>query len=222
MMLIDNKFELSIPTHIKFTLYKFDYIDSIIISRILKECKNWNTDNTDVYTIKVDSFKSALLGNRRLKSEISKIKQSGLLSSPDNKPNTVGFIWSILDKLPNLEWLSFNISYDKKFTRLIKIEKQQILNFYFKIEEGVFDLTKIFDRKSLDTINKKIIEFGLMPNKYLERFPYFYMQTSFLFDILGELEMDGILETFELLDSIDPKLEEDDPTLLVITDYTSY
>jgi len=222
MMLIDNKFELEIPTHIKFTLYKFDYIDSIIISRVLKECKNWNTGENEIYTIKVNSFKAALLNNRRLKNEINKAKESGLLSRPDNKPNSVTFLWSILDKLPNIEWLSFNISYDKTFTRLVRLEKQKVLNFYFKIEEGVFNLCKIFDREALDIINKKIIQFGLMPNKYLERSPYFYMQASFLFEVLEDLEMEGELETFEILDSIDPKLEEDDPMLLIITDYTSY
>jgi hypothetical protein len=221
-MLIDNKFELEIPTHIKFTLYKFDYIDSIIISRVLKECKNWNTGENEIYTIKVNSFKAALLNNRRLKNEINKAKESGLLSRPDNKPNSVTFLWSILDKLPNIEWLSFNISYDKTFTRLVRLEKQKVLNFYFKIEEGVFNLCKIFDREALDIINKKIIQFGLMPNKYLERSPYFYMQASFLFEVLEDLEMEGELETFEILDSIDPKLEEDDPMLLIITDYTSY
>jgi hypothetical protein len=61
-----------------------------------------------------------------------------------------------------------------------------------------------------------------MPNKYLDRSPYFYMKSSLLFDMLGQLEMDGTLNTFDLLDQIDPKLEEDDPILLVITDYTSY
>ena len=40
MMLIDNKFELEIPTHISFTLYSNDYIDGLIISRVKHECKN--------------------------------------------------------------------------------------------------------------------------------------------------------------------------------------
>ena len=40
--------------------------------------------------------------------------------------------------------------------------------------------------------------------------------------ILGQLEIDGTLGTFDLLDHIDQKLEEDDPTLLVKTDYTPY
>lgn len=221
MMLIDNTFELNIPTHIKFTLYKFDYIDGIILSRVLKECKNWSTE-PGLYTIKVDSFKSAILNNKRLKTEILKIKENGLSENPDIKPNSATFLWTILNKLPNIEWLSFNISYDKKFTRLVKIENQKILNFYFKIEEGIFDLTKLFDRPSLDIINKKIIEYGIMPNKYLERSPYFYLETSFLFDILAELEYDGILNVIGVLDNIDPKLEEDDPLLLVITDYTPY
>ena len=103
-----------------------------------------------------------------------------------------------------------------------KFENKEILNFFFKIEEGIFNLTKVFDRKSLDIINRKKIEFGLMPNSYLDRLPYFYLKASVLFDILIELEADGSLNTFDLLDQIDHKLEEDDPLLLVITDYTSY
>lgn len=222
MMLIDNTFEFGIPTHISFTLYKFDYIDSIIITRVLKECKNWNTNKENTYTIKTDSFKAALLGSKRLKTEIDKTQLRGLTPTPNLKPNTISFLWSIIDRLPNVEWLTFDISYDKKFTRLIKIEKREVLSFYFKIDEGIFDLTKVYDRESLDIINKKIIQFGIMPNKYLDRSPYFYMKSSLLFDILGQLEIEGTLNTFDLLDQIDPKLEEDDPILLVVTDYTSY
>jgi hypothetical protein len=96
------------------------------------------------------------------------------------------------------------------------------MSFYFKIEEGIFDLTQVFGRSQLDIINKKIIEYKIMPNKYLERSGYFYMQASLLFEILGQLEIDGTLSTFDLLDHIDQKLEEDDPVLLVKTDYTPY
>jgi hypothetical protein len=222
MMLIDNTFEFGIPTHISFTLYKFDYIDSIIISRVLKECKNWNTTNENTYTIKVDSFKSAIIGSKRLRTEIQKTEIHGLSPMPGLKPNSISFLWAILERLPNLDWLTFDISYDKKFTRLIKIENKEVQSFYFRIDEGIFDLTRVYDRTSLDVINRKIIQFGVMPNKYLERLPYFYMKASVLFDVLGQLEMDESLNTFELLDQIDPKLEEDDPILLVITDYTPY
>lgn len=222
MMLIDNTFELSIPTHIQFTLYKFDYIDSLIISRVKNECKNWS-DEIDVYSVDIDSFRAAINGNKRLKMEIEKAKIYGLSQSPDIKPNSIYFLYSIMERLVNLEFLTFKVSYDKKFSRMVKVESHKhVQSFYFKINEGVFDLTKVYDREQLDIINKRIIEFGMMPNKYLERSPYFYMKANALVDLLGSLEMDGILETFELLDHIDSKLEEDDPVLTVITDYTSY
>jgi hypothetical protein len=223
MMLIDNKFELGIPTHIYFTLYKFDLIDSIIISRVIKECKNWNeSGDENLFTVDVESFKSAIRGNKRLDHEITKAEVDGLAAMPGNKPNSVTFLWSIIERLENLEWMTFSISYDKKFSRVVKIENKEIMSFYFKIEEGIFDLTQVFQRSQLDIINKKIIEYKIMPNKYLERSSYFYMKASLLFEILGQLEIDGTLGTFDLLDHIDQKLEEDDPTLLVKTDYTPY
>lgn len=223
MMLIDNKFELGIPTHIYFTLYKFDLIDSIIISRVIKECKNWNeSGDENLFTVDIESFRSAVKGNKRLSTEITKAEINGLLAMPGNKPNSITFLWSIMERLENLEWMTFSISYDKKFTRMVKIDHKEVMSFYFKIEEGIFDLTQVFQRSQLDIINKKIIDFNIMPNKYLERSPYFYMKASLLFDILGQLEIDGTLSTFDLLDHIDQKLEEDDPTLLVKTDYTPY
>jgi hypothetical protein len=222
MILIDDTFELGIPTHISFTLYKFDYIDGIIISRVLRDCKNWSLNNEEIYTVDVDSFKAAIIGNKRLKSELLKSKSHGMKPPPNVKPNSISFLWSIINKLHNLKWLSFNISYDKIFTRLVKFDNKKMLNFYFKIDEGVFDLTKIFKSKDLDIINKKMIEFGVIPNKYLDRRHYFYIKTTLFFDILGQLEIDEVLNTFDLLDIINPKLEDDDPLLLVITDYTPY
>ena len=222
-MLIDNKFELGIPTHIYFILYKFDHIDSMIISRVIKECKNWNTDTDEsLFTVDVESFKSSLKGNKRLNKEIVKAEADGMFGMPGTKPNSITFLWSIIEKLENLKLLTFSVSYDKKFTRVLKIENKEVLSFYFKIEVGIFDLTQIFERSQLDIVNKKVIEYNIMPNKYLERSPYFYMKASLLFDILGQLEIDGTLSTFDLLDHIDEKLEQDDPTLLVKTDYTPY
>ena len=61
-MLIDNKFELGIPTHIMFTLYKYDYFDSIIINRVKKECKNLSKIDGEI-TVKLSSFLTAGLLN---------------------------------------------------------------------------------------------------------------------------------------------------------------
>jgi hypothetical protein len=223
MMLIDNTFELGIPTHIKFTLFKYDYFDSIIISRVKKECKNLNlSKDGNEYTVKVSSFLNAIKTSKRLRTEIEKAENSGFLPNPALKPNSVYFIVSILSKLENLEFLTFSVNDDKKYTRLVKGESGHVLSFYFSILEGIFDLTQLLDRKELDIFNKTLIEYRIMDNKYLDRKPYFYMKASALLDILTSMEVDGKLDAYGIIDQIDPKLEEDDPTLVVKTDYTPY
>ena len=221
-MLIDNTFELGIPTHIKFTLFKYDYFDSIIINRVKKECKNYSKISGE-YCIKKSSFLNAIKTSKRLNKEIIKSSDFGYVPSPSLKPNSIYFLWSIFGRLENLEWLTFSVNDDKKYTRLIKNESGlPILSFHFSILEGIFYLTQLLDRKELDLFNKTLIDFKILENKYLERKPYFYMKATAILDILTSMEVEGKLSTFHLIDHIDPKLEEDDPILIVKTDYTPY
>ena len=71
MMLIDNTFELEIPTHIAFTLYKHDYIDNLIISRVKKECKN-ESDNASEFIVSLDQFEKAMHTSAFLRAQIQK------------------------------------------------------------------------------------------------------------------------------------------------------
>ena len=66
------------------------------------------------------------------------------------------------------------------------------------------------------------MDVGIMKNKYLERSAYFYIKATVLFDILSDLDEAQILEAFDVITAVDPKIEEDDPILLVKTDYTPY
>jgi hypothetical protein len=216
-MLIDSEFHYSIPTKIRFTLNKFNIIDNLIISQVSKECKNYNPTEGQ-YLIKVEDFKKSLLSNRRLKYDIE--NRNSL--SEDNSFSSVAILWKIIEKFKNLEFISFNVSLDEKFTRLAKLENKNFLVFNFKIDQGTFDLTKIFDIHQLKVINKRFIELGYISNKYLLRNSYFYIPTVDCFDILAELEIEGLLSTLDILDTLDPKLEDDNPILLVKTDYSLY
>ena len=59
MMLVDNRFELEIPTHIAFTLYKNDYVDNLIISKVKKECKNKSKKDNE-FIVSLDGFRNAI------------------------------------------------------------------------------------------------------------------------------------------------------------------
>lgn len=222
MMLIDNQFELEIPTHIAFTLYKNDYIDNLIISKVKKECRN-ESDKKNEFIISLDEFQYAIQKSAFLRAELKKTLDQDMLPNPNFKPNSIFFLQSIINRLPNLSMITFKISDEKVFSRLIKVEGgRQIVSFHFNIIEGTFDLTKILSREQLDTFNKRFMDVGIMKNKYLERVSYFYIKATVLFDILSEMDEAQVLDAFDIITSVDPKIEEDDPILLVKTDYTPY
>ena len=186
-MLIDNKFELEIPTHISFTLYKNDYIDGLIISRVKKECKN-ESDRPNEFTLTLERFNGAIRTSAFLKAELNKTMNQDLLPNPNFKPNSIFFLQSIINRLPNLHKITFKISNDKIFSRLVKVDgNREVVSFHFNILEGSLDLTKILSREQLDTFNKRFMEVGIMKNKFLERSSYFYIKATLLFDILSVL-----------------------------------
>jgi len=222
MMLIDNKFELEIPTHIAFTLYKNDYIDNLIISKVKKECRN-KSNKKNEFIVSLEGFQNAIQKSTFLRAELKKTLDQDMLPNPNFKPNSIFFLQSIINRLPNLSMITFKMSDEKVFSRLIKVDGgREIVSFHFNIIEGTFDLTQILNREQLDTFNKRFMDVGIMKNKYLERVSYFYIKATILFDILSEMDEAQVLDAFDIITSVDPKIEEDDPILLVKTDYTPY
>ena len=222
MMLIDNQFELEIPTHIAFTLYKNDYVDNLIISKVKKECRN-ESNKKNEFIVSLEGFQNAIQKSTFLRAELKKTLDQDMLPNPNFKPNSIFFLQSIINRLPNLSMITFKISDEKVFSRLIKVEDgREIVSFHFNIIEGTFDLTQILSREQLDTFNKRFMDVGIMKNKYLERISYFYIKATVLFDILSEMDEAQVLDAFDIITSVDPKIEEDDPILLVKTDYTPY
>ena len=111
MMLIDNQFELEIPTHIAFTLYKHDYVDNLIISKVKKECKN-ESNNKNEFIVSLVEFQSAITKSTFLRAELKKTIDQDLLPNPNFKPNSIFFLQSIINRLPHLDKITFKISDD--------------------------------------------------------------------------------------------------------------
>jgi hypothetical protein len=220
-MITRHEFELGIPTNISFTLYRYDYIDSIIISRVLKECKNHPTGQKGVYKISIEGFKRAIETSSRLTKEVEKAKLAAI-PTPNLKVNSIFFLWNIMDALVNLKWLTFKISEEKEYSRIMEVHDREILTFHYNIEEGVFNLTEILNREELDEFNKELITNGIMENKYFDRMNYIWMRASNFFDLIASFEKRGSSISHKIYQAVDPKIDEDDPTLLVITDYTNY
>jgi hypothetical protein len=219
-MITENTFELSIPTHISCSLYENDDVDNILIS-VLKDCKNHAFEKTEnTYTVKVDSLLKVFKKNKDIKEILTTIDNT--ISTAEFKPNSVYFLINILGKLKNLKLITFIKKNDINYSKVIKTDIRTVSFFNFSIIEGIFDLTKIFDRKNLDNFNRNLIAMNILPSKYMDRIPYFYMKTDVLLQIIQTMIDSGSLVNFNLLDYIDVKLEKDDPLLLVKTDYSIY
>ena len=217
-MMLTKHFQLQIPTHISFTLYKNDHIDSIIITRVLNECENLSNED-GVYTIDITAFKKAILSSTRLKNEVDKMKLVG----KREKFNSINFLWTIFDSLINVELVSFKISTDKEYSRIINVNGQELVNFQYKIIEGKLDLSKLLTIDELDEFNISLIESEILSNNHLDRQAFFYIETVKFLDLITNFDINFNINTVDtILDAIDPKLEEDNPLLLVTTDYTLY
>jgi len=218
-MIETEDFELGIPTHIKFTLYRYDYIDGLLISTLTRECENISIED-NVYTITKNSFEYAIKNSLRLK----KIATKAETFRPGDKAavNSLFFLWQIVKGLPNIEFLSFNTSKEKEFTRVVKVGTAEVVNFIYYIEEGYLDMTQILLREDLDLFNKQAIKMGMLTNRYLNRSPYFYGTAARIFDVVEATALAGSEDAHMLLETLDSKLESDNPILLVKTDYSSY
>jgi hypothetical protein len=214
-----NSFELGIPTHIRFTLYRYDYIDSVLISILTRECPNLSVSE-GIHTVAAAEFKNAVMSSRRLRREALKANTY----TPGNRElvNSVFFLWQILTNFPNMELLSFNISEEKEYTRTVKVNGADAVNFAFSIEEGYMDLPMLLGREELDRFNRIAMSAGIISNKYLNRSSYFYAPASVVIEILGTMTTLGYPNAESVLGSIDAKIEEDDPIMLIKTDYTPY
>jgi hypothetical protein len=216
--MLTKHFQLQIPTHISFTLYKNDHIDSIIITRVLNECENLS-EEVGVYTFDINAFKQAILTSTRLKTEVDKMKLVG----KREKFNSINFLWTIFESLINIEHVSFKISADKEYTRIVNFNGQELVNFQYKILEGKLDLSKLLTIDELDGLNVSLIESEILSNNHLDRQSFFYIETVKFLDLITNFDINFNITTVDtILDAIDPKLEEDNPLLLIITDYTLY
>jgi hypothetical protein len=219
-MITENIFELSIPTHISCFLYENDEIDNILISA-LNDCKNFSIEKTEnLYTVKANDLLKVFKKNKDVKEVIINIDNT--INTLEFKPNSIYFLLNILNKLKNLKLITFFIKNDINHSKITKNDIKTMSFFSFTIIEGVFDLTKIFDRKNLDNFNKNLIAMNVLPSKYMDRIPYFYMKTDVLLSIIQAMIDNGGLVNFNLNNYIDIKLEKDDPLLLVKTDYSIY
>jgi len=220
-----------VPVWIEIILYKSCAYDLKLVNDIrTKAIKTKDeSDGESLFVLPKDL--KELISKRpystRLKKQ-SKMTESEISQDADS----VYFINNILNALQNLRIVKIFLS-NSIFTGRVysTLDDQEVIMLEHSVEYGVLDLPKFFTEKELESFNRAMMNLGFLSNKYLQRDPYFKIGTT---EFLQKIE-DYITELFlkdeiedqdskmifldKLYALIDPKLEEDDTLLLVLTDY---
>lgn len=217
----------SLPYALDITLYKYNYIDNLLLSYIKKETRTQKIENNS-FVINASDLK--LLIDEKFGIDINRIKSMSIQSLADNV-NSAYFIDKILNNFSNLRYVKVNISNDRNFTRVINSADKKIINFDYKIITSVLDFTKHAETdEELKLINNLLYKVGVLKeDMYGEyRRPYIIISTNDFMNLLNtieaELEDDEIaniyLEPLELIyNLVDQKCENDNTNLIIITDY---
>lgn len=217
----------SLPYALDITLYKYNYIDNLLLSYIKKETRTQKIENNS-FVINASDLK--LLIDEKFGIDINRIKSMSIQSLADNV-NSAYFIDKILNNFSNLRYVKVNISNDRNFTRVINSADKKIINFDYKIITSILDFTKHVETdEELKLINNLLYKVGVLKeDMYGEyRRPYIIISTNDFMNLLNtieaELEDEAIaniyLEPLELIyNLVDQKCENDNTNLIIITDY---
>lgn len=212
-----KEFDLSVlPTAVDVTLFKYNYIDNKVWTQILDQL-DYIDLGKDMLMVSGDQL-HALLEKNYL-NDINKIKSVG--SDVFHKEvNSVFFLYQILIEMCNLKYIKLNLNKNKAYTRMSDVGGNKLLKFDFKVLSATLNVFDIYEKSEMPIVNKYLSKIGIFKNSE----PYVRIQAKDLADKIDDfmsLNPDdkdaGIL--MDILDVLEPKLEQDNSITLFITDY---
>lgn len=207
----------NLPTSIGVTLFKYNYIDNQLWARIYNELDYIQADEDSIV---VHTSLLIELLNKYYEPMLKKIGATGS-EFIHKEANTIYFLIMILQEMEKLTYIRFTRSYQKKYSRMVEMNDQKVLRFDFKVLTITFRLADFYTTSELNIINKQLIKRGILD----EDIPFMSYRLS---DFLDQIEqiVDGIDEDMAagdllsgILDIIELKIESDNPTVLLVTDY---
>jgi len=207
---------LNFPTVIDITLYKNNYYDNLLVNKIKKEIDYGDIpDLKDCYIVQAIDFQNVFY--KSFSNEIEKVKS---LPPADLQKNATSLYF--LDKLftafNKLKYVKINVSNEASYSRINKAERVPTIFFNYKITASTIDITSIFNDSDVILINEFFINAGIV--SYDEFVGYNHIIEIKAFDLISILNENNSDPVSQLLfEIIDPKTEQDNPLLFIITDF---
>jgi hypothetical protein len=224
MEVVDNARRFDFPLVIEMPLYTKNHVDSYLLQDLIDNCNGIKDPNNknDFYVSVAEIMK--LLRNKKYSNLIdsfSKTKDMDLIANG----NSVYFIHNLIKYYHNLTLLKIKPMKSESAIRIT--DDVDVFSYMFRISYGILDFSKYLTPSRLKMLNMIFLEKGFLSNKYLLRKSYFNIPSDQLLNLFSVYDpdtpkkMDFLNEVSEVLfEIIDPKIEQDNPSILVKTDYS--
>lgn len=211
-----KEFDLSVlPTAVDVTIFKYNYIDNKLWAQIMNQLDYIDLGN-DMLMVSKEQLLVLLEANYL--DDINKIKSVG--SEVFHKEvNTVFFLYQMATEMCNLKYIKITLNKNKQYTRMSEVGGSKLLKFDFKVLSATLNVFDIYPPEEMEMVNNYLTKIGIFNNT-----PYTRIKAVDLanriddFIAINEKDPDaGIL--MDILDVLEPKLEQDNAITLFITDY---
>lgn len=216
-----QQFDLSLlPTAVDITLYRYNYIDNKLWAQIHNDVDFIETTED---SIMISSSQLEYLLKKYYSSILNKIKTVG--SEVFHKEiNTVYFLHQMVLEMDNLQYIKFNLNFDKSYNRTILMDDKTVLQFGFKVITATLRLSDLYDDEELEIVNGILEKLSILaPNEqYTRIFAKDLADSIDLYMMANENDEDEIGDEgiiADILDILENKLEPENTLILLITDY---
>lgn len=205
-------------------LYKYNYYDNRIWTGI-KNQMNYMAVNEQSILVSPSSLKEYV--EKTYPNELNKFKSIGS-EFLHKDANSIYFLNLLLSQMQKLKWVKLTLDKSKNYSRLVSDGASSTrINFSYKILHVTLRLFELFEEDELVDFNEILKQCNLLgENKPYERHKLDQIVLkleTWLNAAELHVEDDTIDEKIELvsmiLDIIEPKLEGDNPEVLLVTDY---
>lgn len=213
-----------IPTKIEITLYRYNYLDNLIISAV-KESANPKFSSRARIIVSKTEFGKILKRSRVISREIEKFSNVDPEYVTANNVNTIFFINNIMKMYTNLQEIIVNISTERTYSRLVETEDRSIIGFAHRFLECRIDLTQYLEKSEIKIFNEFFAKMGYLSESLLSDKHYFVVPADEFVDKM--MAMEEISKDFTdmyanvynfFFDIIENKVEQDKAKLLIVTD----
>ena len=206
-----------------------DIIDVMLFKYNYYDFKIWTGTKNKLNYIEVND-QSILVSPKDLKkyiestypNELNKFKSIGS-EFLHKDANSIYFFNTMLKEMSRLKWIKLTLDKSKNYSRMIDDKSTgPRITFSFKVLHVTYKLFEMFDEDELKTFNNTLISLNILePNK-----PYQRHKLNYILSRLDAfVEKSVVNDTSDVepvlifLDSIEEKLEGDNPEVLLVTDY---